>query len=58
MATADPAFDFLPGECRARVLHQIGLSSIQFLSLPIMDRHGFGSCRKVVPQVFYELKLL
>jgi len=58
MATADPAFDFLPRESGGRVLHQVGFSPVQFLFLPVMDRYGFGGRRKIIPQILYEPKLL
>jgi hypothetical protein len=58
MATANSTFDFLPREPRGRVLHQVGLSPVQFLFLPIMDRHSFRGRRKVVPQVLHELEFL
>ena len=40
------------------MLHQVRLSSGELFFVPVMDRDGLGSRCKVIPQVFYELKLL
>lgn len=58
MVTANLAFDFFPRESGSRILLQVGLSPVQLLFLPVVDRYGFGSRREIIPQILYKLELL
>jgi hypothetical protein len=54
----DPFLDFFARESAGWVIHQVGLSPGQLFFLPVMNWNGFGSGRKVIPQVLYKLELI
>jgi hypothetical protein len=58
IAALAPFLDFFARKSAGRVIHQVGLSPSQLFFLPVMDWNGFGSGRKVIPQVLYKPKLI
>jgi hypothetical protein len=58
IAALDPFLDFFPRDSAGRVIHQVGRSPGQLFFLPVMNWNGFGSGRKVIPQVLYKPELI
>ncbi len=58
MTVPHPFQNVIPGSRRRWMPQKIGASSRQFFTLPVMQRHRFGSRGKVVPQILDELELL
>ena len=52
-----PALHLLPGQSRIGIFPEVRLPACQFLLLPVMNGHIFGSAREVIPEIFNELKL-
>jgi hypothetical protein len=57
MTIANRSLDFFPCQTRSGVLLQIGLSAGKLLLQSIVNRHGTGSSREIIPQILDELQL-
>lgn len=56
MTTAHLALDLGPAQTGGRILLQIGLPTVQFFFLPIMNWHEFGRSRQFVPKILDQLE--
>ena len=57
MVVSHSSFQFFPPESGIWIILHIFFSPDNLFLLPIMDRYCFLGSRKIIPQVFHQLKL-